>query len=250
MSAIAEPVTPTSPPAKALASPPISHASTKCHPTVIINGDVMIPDWVVDHASYRRWAHSDEFPERGRYSYINGTIWVDLAMEQFFSHNQVKTEYCSVLRYIVKTAQSGYFGGDGNLWTHVEAGVSTEPDGMYFTFDTLQSGRIRLIDGKEEGYVELEGSPNMTLEVISASSITKDTIILKDQCAKAGVDEYWLVDARGAELRFEIWGLHEGQYVAAPTVDGWLESAVFNRSFKLEQSTDPLGHPSFQLLVR
>ena len=84
----------------------------------------------------------------------------------------------------------------------------------------------------------------MTLEIVSDSSVKKDNVILKDKCAKAGVD------ARGAELRFEIWRLHDGQYVAAPTEYGWLASAVFGRAFKLEQGKDRLGDPRFQLLVR
>ena len=97
---------------------------SESHPAIVINGDVAIPDWVVDHESYSPLgALSDEFPETGRYSFLNGTIWVDLTMEQFFSHNQVKTEYCSVLRYVVKrNNKSGYFGNDGNLWTNIEAG--------------------------------------------------------------------------------------------------------------------------------
>jgi Uma2 family endonuclease len=250
MDAIADPVISASPSLTAQLSAPISVVPIKGHPSVVINGDIVIPDWVVDHPSYRRWAHSEAFPEVGRYSYIDGTIWVDLTMKQFFSHNQVKLEYTGVLHRVVRAIDTGYFGADGNLWTNTEAGISTEPDGMYFTYDALQSGRIRLIKGKEHGYTEIEGSPNMTLEIISDTSVKKDGIIMKEKNAKAGVDEYWLVDARGAEIHFEIWRLNEGQYVAVPSIDGWLDSAVFGRAFKLEQDKDRLGHPRFQLLVR
>ena len=155
----------------------------------------------------------------------------------------------AVVGAIAKINNTGYFCCRGMLWSNLDVVLSTEPDGMYFAYTTIRSGRIRLIDDASVDYHEIEGSPNMTLEVISDSSVKKDTIILKDKCAKAGVDEYWLVDARGAELRFEIWRLHDGRYVVAPTNEGWLVSAVFGRSFKLEQSTDRLGHPRFQLLV-
>jgi len=136
------------------------------------------------------------------------------------------------------------------FWTNLNAGISTEPDGMFFTYDTLQSGRIRLVADANGGYSELEGSPDMTLEVVSDSSSTRDTLLIKDKYAKAGVDEYWLVDARDSEPRFEIWRLKNAQYVLTAIMNGWLESTVFGRAFKLDQESDPLGHPSFQLLVR
>jgi Uma2 family endonuclease len=246
----------TTPPTAVHAAPPVSSvgtppsASAKIHVPIVIDSDIQIPGWVVDHESYRRWAKSDEFPERGRFSFLDGMIWVDLTMEDFFAHNQVKGGYSDVLGPLVRAADRGYFGYDGNLWTHLEAGISTEPDGLFFTYETLQSGRIRLIDGKKGKAIELEGTPNMLLEIVSDSSVKKDTLVLKEKCAKAGVDEYWLVDAHGPELRFEIWRLQGGEYVAAADDGGWLSSAVFGRAFKLEQGKDRLGHPRFQLLVR
>jgi hypothetical protein len=44
--------------------------------------------------------------------------------------------------------------------------------------------------------------------------------------------------------------LQNGQYLLAPNDEGWQTSAVFGRAFKLEQGTDRLGHPRFQLLAR
>jgi hypothetical protein len=38
---------------------------------------------------------------------------------------------------------------------------------------------VRLIVGKDGGFVELQGSPDMVLEVLSASSEEKDTVLLK-----------------------------------------------------------------------
>jgi hypothetical protein len=53
--------------------------------TVVAEGDfVQIPDWVEDLESFRRWAHSDEFPETGRICYLDGEVWVDMSKEQFF----------------------------------------------------------------------------------------------------------------------------------------------------------------------
>src|SRR5713226_1515290 len=57
---------------------------------IVINGSVHIPSWVLDHDSFRRWAFSDDFPERGRFVFLAGRLWVDLSMETDF-HNQIKT---------------------------------------------------------------------------------------------------------------------------------------------------------------
>ena len=241
---------PTSPPSP-LAIPMMPPTEpSKSRLPILIDEEVLIPGWVVDHESYRRWARSDEFPERGRFSFINGMIWVDRTMEKFFSHNLVKAEFNGILGPLVKATDIGYFGCAGNLWTHLGAEISTEPDSMFFTYETLQSGRVRLVEGAVRDYVEVEGSPNMVLEIVSDSSIKKDTQVLKEKCAKAGVDEYWLVDARGTNLSFEIWRLQDESYVIAPNDGGWLTSAIFGRAFKLEQGTDRLGHPRFQLHVR
>ena len=162
----------------------------------------------------------------------------------------MKRTYNDTLSPLVRAANNGYYVPDGCLWTNVEAGISTEPDALFFTYDALKAGRIRHVDGKKRGYVELEGTPDSVLEILSDSSVKKDTVILKDKCAKAGVAEYWLVDARGAEPIFQIWLLRDGAYQLANNDDGWIASAVFGKAFKLEQSNDPLGHPSYQLLMR
>jgi Uma2 family endonuclease len=217
---------------------------------IMINDEVLIPEWVVDHESYRRWAYSDGFPTSGRVSFIDGMIWMETTMEEFYAHNQVKRAYNDTLSPLIRAAKSGYYVPDGCLWTNAGAGISTEADALFFTYDALKTGRIRHVESKKGGYLELDGTPDMTLEIVSSSSVSKDTVILKDKCAKAGVAEYWLVDARSAEPSFQIWRLHEGSYQLADVNDGWLTSVVFGKAFKLEHGKDELGHPEFQLLAR
>lgn len=53
--------------------------------TVVIQQEqeaIEIPDWVRDLNSFRKWAKSDDFPQRGWYAHLNGKIWVDLSMEK------------------------------------------------------------------------------------------------------------------------------------------------------------------------
>src|SRR5438105_4589106 len=80
---------------------------------------------------------------------------------------------------------------------------------------TLRSYRVRLIEGADGGYVELQGTPEMVLEVISRSSEKKDTVVLMKAYWEAGIPEYWLVDARKEPLKFDILRHTSRGYVAA-----------------------------------
>ena len=91
---------------------------------------------------------------------------------------------------------------------------------------------------------------DMALEVVSDSSVLKDTVTLRDLYAQAGIPEYWLVDVRGERVVFDIFRLTAKGYVATRKQGGWLKSAVFGKSFRLLQQTDNLGKPEYTLAVR
>jgi Uma2 family endonuclease len=217
---------------------------------VVIEDKVSIPGWVDDLESFRRWARSGDMPERGWFAYLNGEVWVDLTMEQLFSHNQVKTEFTVVLGGLVKTEGKGYLFSDNTLFSNPDADLSTEPDALFVSFDAVSSGRVRWVEGAEEGYVEVEGTPDMVLEIVSKSSVRKDTTTLRELYWRAGVREYWLVDARGESPQFDILRHTTEGYVAAESKEDWLRSEVFGREFRFVQQTDPLGHPQYTLEVR
>lgn len=218
--------------------------------TIIFQETVRIPDSVVDLDSFRAWAKSDDFPERGHYSYLNGELWVDLMPEQLFTHNSVKVEFAHVLHGHFKTDRRGRFFGDGTLVTNVEAGLSTEPDGTVVLFDSLKHDRVRLIEGAEEGYIEIAGTPDIALEIVSKSSVQKDTVVLRELYWQANVPEYWLVDVRGDSLEFDILKHGRQGYVAMRKQSGWVKSAILGRSFRLTSRPDPTGNPEFTLTVR
>jgi Uma2 family endonuclease len=219
-------------------------------PLPVPEGDVRIPMSVVDLESFRWWASSDAFPERGRFCYLDDELWVDLTMEDLFTHNQVKEEFAIVLGGMVKAAQVGWYFPDGARISHPAANLSSEPDGLFVSADAVQANRVRFIESAEGNVIELEGSPEMTLEVVSDSSVAKDTVRLRRQYWRAGVLEYWLVDARRDPLRFDL--LHRGRrgFVATRPRGGWLHSAVFGRSFRLTRQPGVLGRPQCTLAVR
>jgi Uma2 family endonuclease len=217
---------------------------------VVDHEKVRIPAWIVDHSSFRRWTYSDAFPETGRVCYFHGEVWVDMSKEQVFSHNQVKGEYGRTLSNLTRSARSGRYFFDGILYSNVEAGLTTQPDGLFASLASLKSGRIRLIEGVKEGYVELAGTADMVLEVLSASSEEKDLVLLRDLYWQAGIREYWLVDARAEALVFDILRHTSKGYVAARKQAGWAKSTVFGKSFKLRRHKDELENPEYTLAVR
>jgi len=209
---------------------------------------IVIPAWVVDLASFRRWVESPDFPETGRFSFIHGNVWMDLSMEQLFVHNRLKLQISYVLERVVSTAATGYVFGDGARLHNTRADLSVEPDVMYVSFDALQNGRVALNEGAEEGFVSLDGAPDVLIEVVCDSSEHKDTVELRDAYFEAGIAEYWLVDARSGKAKFEI--LKRGSRGFSATraqTGGWIKSGVFGRSFRITQLTDPIGNPLFSL---
>jgi Uma2 family endonuclease len=208
---------------------------------------VQIPDWVHDICSFRRWAKSDDFPQRGWYAHLGGNLWVDPSMEKL-GHNQVKTEVCIVLGSLVKQDGSGRFLSDRMLLTNMEAELSTEPDGMFLTFSALREGRVRLEQGDDS--LEVEGSPDMVLEVVSPTSVKKDTKILRELYWRAGIREYWLIDPRRDETQFEILKYGPRGFLSVKKHGPWLKSPVFGRSFRLVREMDPLGKPIHALSVQ
>ena len=211
--------------------------------TVIIEGKYRIPDSVVDLLSFRKWTRSHDFPERGQYSYLGGELWVDFSMEQLFSHNLVKTKFTSRLDMIVEAEDIGYLCSARMLLTNEQANLATEPDVMFVSWDAVNSARVRLVPGAKEGFIEIQGSPDMVLEIVSESSEQKDTERLRELYHRAGVMEYWVVGARRDPPKLTMLRWEADEYAEVLPHDGWLDSEILRKSFRLSRSSDPLGNP-------
>ncbi|HVA50888.1 MAG TPA: Uma2 family endonuclease [Pirellulales bacterium] len=217
---------------------------------VVYDDAVHIPDGIGNLADFRHWMRSDEFPEAARICYLSGQVWVDMSKEQIFTHNQVKQEFNLVIGGLVKAERLGRYFPDGLYVTNDLANLASQPDGTFVSRQSLKSGRVRLVEGEKEGYLELAGSPDMVLEVVSASSVEKDTETLRDLYWRAGITEYWLVDARTDRLAFTILRHAAGGYAAARKQGGWIKSGVFDRRFRLTCGTDDAGNPEYGLSMR
>jgi Uma2 family endonuclease len=210
---------------------------------------VDIPLWVIDRDSFSRWMDSEEFPEWGRLDYIKGQVWIDMSKEQLFTHLSVKNEFNIVIGAMAKREQLGLYFPDGLLLSNVDADFMVKPDAA-FASHAARKDRVRLLEGKEGGYVEMEGSPDMVLEVVSDSSVRKDTERLRTDYWEAGIREYWLVDARQEPLVFDILRHTPKGYRTTPKKNGWMKSTVFGKSFRLTFRASEYGDPEFTLEVR
>jgi Uma2 family endonuclease len=216
---------------------------------IVLEDRGIIPNSVVDHASFRRWAASPEFPETGQYGWLDGKVWVDLSMERS-SHNLIKTECAVVLAGLAKKDALDKYWGDRMLLTNLSSHLSTEPDGTFATWQTLREGRLRVVGGEPPDGVELLGSPDVVLEVVSRSSVRKDYDELPDLYFDAGIAEYWRIGARGRDLHFHLLRRTATGYRMARDSAGWRKSVVFGTAFRLTQTADPLGDPSYTLEMR
>jgi Uma2 family endonuclease len=191
---------------------------------------VTIPSWLVDHSSFLRWVNSAEAPEKGKYEFYHNQLWMDASRETLF-HNQIKSIINRHLGIWAEQQALGDYFDDGMLMSQTDLSISCEPDGMFIAEETYSSGEVTLQHGDKS--MTIVGSPDMVLEVISKSSVLRDTKTKRQLYHQAGVREYWVVDSRLAQPTLVIYQRGSKTYVPVKAKAGWLKSNVFGASFKL-----------------
>jgi Uma2 family endonuclease len=219
---------------------------------VFESAGISIPPAAHTLEGFRSWAKSKQFPERGHFAFLEGGLYIDVTMEEIETHNKVKTEVARVIANLNCAEDRGEFYSDGVLLTNLDAELSTEPDGVFVLWDSLENGRAISVprEGHEKQYTEIEGAPDWVLEVVSTSSVTKDTSILRAAYHAAGIGEYWLIDARHEQLSFIILYRDSTAYIEAPQMEDWQYSRVFARHFRLERERGRLDRWKYTLQTK
>src|SRR5262249_21776883 len=174
---------------------------------IALNGACLrLPGDVGTLAGFRAWAQSDDFPEKGKFSLINGNILIDMSPEEIETHNKATGAIGLGVSGVNEEADLGEYFWDGTLLTNTKADLATVPDGTFVTWATSQAGRVQFIPRKDRQgqYIEIRGTPDWVLEVVSMWSMKKDTKELPVLYHRAGIPEFWLVDARGKDIDFQI----------------------------------------------
>ncbi|HEY4564421.1 MAG TPA: Uma2 family endonuclease [Thermoanaerobaculia bacterium] len=214
--------------------------------------DIRIPPQATrDLAGFRAWAVSPQFPERGRIDFLAGDLEVDMSPEDLLNHGVVKTEISTILQSMVAHTGLGQVYVDRARISSPRADLSAEPDVVVVFWETLDSGRLRYIpaaSGEPGCYIEMEGAPDVVVEVVSNSSERKDRVRLPPLYAAAGIPELWLVDVRKNAIRFEIRRLGpDGYETVTPDAKGWRSSPRLGRRFRLARQKMRSGRWIYRL---
>jgi Uma2 family endonuclease len=212
---------------------------------------VRVPSRALTLNGFREWATSSDFPERVRAAFIDCEVFLEKSNEEAEAHVGVKTEIYAVLAPLVHKEKLGKFYSDGVLLTNEAAGVSNNPDACFCSGKSLRSGRVRVVprEGQPGPFQDLVGTPDWVLEVISDSSVDKDCDWLREAYHKAGIAEYWLIDARGDDIEFVILTHKKTGYAQTQSKGGWQRSKVFARDFRLTRRQDEFGLWEYTLAI-
>ncbi len=201
------------------------------------DGLISIPAKAHTLAGFRAWVLSDDVPEKLPVSFVQGKVYIDIGQEEIQTHSIVKTECGRVLANITEDIDFGHIHIDGVLVTNVQAQVSNNPDIVAVSYRSLKTGRVRYLE-KRGRLMEVEGSPDAVVEIVSNSSVVKDMRELRNAYHLARIPEYWLIDVRGKEIEFQILLWRKSGYIASPVRDGWQHSRTFARKFRLTRKQD------------
>ncbi len=198
-----------------------------------------IPASAVLLEGFREWSRSGGFPESGRVDYLAGEVEIEMSPEDLYTHGTVKTAIVAELFARIARPSRGFVFADSTRVTSPLADLSAEPDVVAVLLESFDAGRVRHIPAAAKGpgrYVELEGAPDLVVEILSDSSVGKDTERLPPRYATAGVGELWLIDARTPKLRFDVKILEGDAYRdVEPDAEGWVRSSLLEARVRLSR---------------
>ncbi len=211
---------------------------------VVITSRLRVPASALHLAGFRRWAQSRTFPRRGKVSFVDGEVHLDTSPEEIRSHNSVKGDVFGALWSHARINNLGVAFADRALLINEDAGLATEPDVMFCRWETLESGRVKLVESAPGSgrQVEVQGTPDIVVEIVSKSSVKKDRERLREAYYRAGIPEYWLIDARGDEIEFLLLIRGESEYTTAPhDAEGYCPSAALHQRVRLTRELNRIG---------
>lgn len=222
-------------------------------PIVQESPPVHIPPTAFSLAGFRRWANSPDFPTRGRISYIQGEIEVDMNADELRDHNPLKVALVTALQNIIDAEDLGVVLVDGARLINDDADIGNEPDLVFARWGTIETGKVKYVESDDGSgrCVELEGRPDLVVEVVSKYSIHKDKVQLPQAYFDGGISEYWLITPDEDGVDFQMLIRAEDQYEpVAADANGYMYSPAFGRSFCLTRENNRIGKYKYRLLSR
>jgi Uma2 family endonuclease len=205
-------------------------------PAVVIGDRLRIPAGAHTLAGFCAWRESGCFPEGGRIDFLAGDVEVEMGADDLATHGAVQAALAARLHTLFFERDLGEVFAGRTRFTSRAAGISAEPDVVGVFWESIEEGRVRFAADEEapERYAEIDGPPDLVVEILGDGSVGRDTERLPRLYALAGVRELWLADARSPQLRFEIHRLQGAAYLQVPPdPQGWLRSEQLGRSIRL-----------------
>ena len=163
-----------------------------------------------------------------------------MSPEDLHRHGAPKVCLSAYIFGVVQQADLGLVFSDSTRYVHPAVGLSCEPDILLLSWESLDRGRARYVESTPGKVTEIEGAATLVVEIVSDSSEAKDLRRLPKLYAQAGVEELWLLDARGDTMRFDIRHPHQGDWITAPEKD-FQESRILSRRLRLRR--EPARRP-------
>ena len=240
-------------------------AATAVLPPPTADRPAVLPPWCrlereplvipTEFEAFLDWVAGDDFPEGMRASYLNHRLYLEDTVGDIDTHGGIKDEILRVLGNLAKAGSTGRAFGDDTLFVHRPNGLGNEPDVTYCTAESFTSGRVRVVERRPGvgGPMTVQGSPDLLVEVVSRSSVEKDTVTLRAEYLAAGVREYWVIDGRPEPHTFDLLTRDDGTVEwadAAVDAEGFRRSPVLGRRVRLDRGEAVGGGAAWDLLIQ
>lgn len=165
----------------------------------------------------KKYTYEDylKIPDDKRYELIGGELFV--TPSPITRHQRISRELAFFLQQFVKEKRLGeVFYAPFDVYLNSENVV--QPDILY-----VSQGRLSIIGEKN-----IQGAPDITVEIISESSAYRDLVQKKKLYARFGVKEFWVVIPEQETV--EIYALKDAMYEMRKTYvkSDLLESSILS----------------------
>ncbi|MBU0763668.1 MAG: Uma2 family endonuclease [Bacteroidetes bacterium] len=148
----------------------------------------------------RKYTYQDyiETPEGSAYQLLNGNLVCE-PDAPYINHQLISGELFGIIREYVKKNDAGLVLA-APTDVYFDDNNTVQPDILY-----IPKERMHII---KEKYIE--GPPGLVIEIVSQSTLHRDTVEKKQLYEKYGVKEYWLVFTE--EDIIEVYSLQDNKY--------------------------------------
>ena len=188
---------------EALAEPTPHRHNLRVHTDV---GPVDLPTGIDSLDAFCGWATSPaaEALLAVRAAWIDGRMEVELGGSDPVTHGTPKAEIAAAIVRRLDELEIGRAFTGGALFAVGPADLAVAPDVCVLAAESVREGRVRIRASRSGGIAMFEGPPDLAVEIVSPSDPAKDTVRLFDAYYRAGVEEYWVVDAIGALRSYDL----------------------------------------------